>query len=101
MYHLTDKHVLHVSALQHMTIKIHDCVYSLYNGLFLTHFQVVRGEGNSLNNRFLPFSNIKTDAVLSLDDDVCLTHEDILQGFKLVTFNTLLELFYAHYVTYI
>ena len=38
---------------------------------FLTLFQVVRGKGNTLNNRFLPLRNIETDAVLSLDDDVC------------------------------
>ena len=48
----------------------------------LTLFQVVRGKGNTLNNRFLPLSNIETDAVLSLDDDVCLTQQQIVQGFR-------------------
>ena len=43
----------------------------------------MRGEGNSLNNRFLPFSNIETDAVLSFDDDLCPTPKDIVNGFRL------------------
>ena len=43
----------------------------------------MRGEGNSLNNRFLPFSNIETDAVLSFDDDVCPKTKDIVNGFRL------------------
>ena len=37
---------------------------------------------NSLNNRFIPNKAIETEAILSLDDDVLLTHEDILFGFK-------------------
>jgi hypothetical protein len=44
--------------------------------------EVVRGEGNTLNNRFLPFSNIETEAILSLDDDVCLAQEEIVEGFR-------------------
>ena len=37
---------------------------------------------NSLNNRFLPFSCIKTEAVLSLDDDVHLRHDEIIFAFR-------------------
>ena len=44
--------------------------------------QVVRAGRNSLNNRFLPFSNIQTEAVLSLDDDIVLTHEEIEFAFR-------------------
>lgn len=34
--------------------------------------RIVRSLANSLNNRFLPYEDIQTDAVLSLDDDVLL-----------------------------
>jgi alpha-1,4-N-acetylglucosaminyltransferase EXTL3 len=34
--------------------------------------RVLRSRVNSLNNRFLPYDAIQTDAVLSLDDDVLL-----------------------------
>ena len=44
--------------------------------------QVVRGPKNSLNNRFLPFSAIETEAVLSIDDDVHLRHDEIQFGFR-------------------
>lgn len=37
---------------------------------------------NSLNNRFLPFSSIETDAVLSIDDDVHLRHDEIQFAFR-------------------
>ena len=37
---------------------------------------------NSLNNRFLPFDSIETECVLSLDDDVVLSHERIVFGFR-------------------
>lgn len=32
----------------------------------------VRAKTNSLNNRFLPYDQIETEAVLSLDDDIDL-----------------------------
>ena len=44
--------------------------------------QVVKVERNSLNNRFLPLDNIKTEAVLSLDDDTHLRHEEIDFAFR-------------------
>ena len=37
---------------------------------------------NSLNNRFLPFDTIKTEAVLSIDDDVHLRHDEIIFAFR-------------------
>ncbi len=37
---------------------------------------------NSLNNRFLPLENIQTEAVLSLDDDVHLRHDEIQFAFR-------------------
>ena len=52
------------------------------HAFFLILFQIVRGKENTLSNRFLPLSNIETDAVLSLDDDVCLTQQQIVQGFR-------------------
>jgi len=43
---------------------------------------VVRTEKNSLNNRFLPYSAIETEAVLSVDDDAHLRHDEIVFGFR-------------------
>lgn len=43
---------------------------------------VIRSEKNSLNNRFLPYTEIDTDAVLSLDDDAHLRHDEILLSFR-------------------
>ncbi len=42
----------------------------------------VRMERNSLNNRFLPFDLIETEAVLSLDDDVYLTQAEMVLAFR-------------------
>ncbi|XP_028404961.1 exostosin-like 3 isoform X2 [Dendronephthya gigantea] len=44
--------------------------------------KVLRPKMNSLNNRFLPFDEIETDAVLSMDDDIHLRHDEILFGFR-------------------
>lgn len=46
--------------------------------------QVVQSGKNSLNNRFLPYDIIKTEAILMLDDDVTLRHDEIVLGFRLV-----------------
>lgn len=46
--------------------------------------QVVSTGKNSLNNRFLPYPNIQTEAVLSLDDDVHLRQDEIQFAFRLV-----------------
>ncbi|XP_044750897.1 exostosin-3 [Coccinella septempunctata] len=43
---------------------------------------VVNAARNSLNNRFLPLDNLKTEAVLSVDDDAHLRHDEILFGFR-------------------
>ena len=37
---------------------------------------------NSLNNRFLPYSAIETDAILSIDDDAHLRPDEIIFGFR-------------------
>ena len=44
--------------------------------------KVVRTERNSLNNRFLPYTEIETEAVLSVDDDAHLRHDEIIFGFR-------------------
>uniref|UniRef100_A0A6A7FTA7 glucuronosyl-galactosyl-proteoglycan 4-alpha-N-acetylglucosaminyltransferase n=3 Tax=Hirondellea gigas TaxID=1518452 RepID=A0A6A7FTA7_9CRUS len=44
--------------------------------------EVIRAERNSLNNRFLPYSEIETEAVLSVDDDAHLRHDEIVFGFR-------------------
>ncbi|XP_074656159.1 exostosin-like 3 [Tubulanus polymorphus] len=43
---------------------------------------VVRTSKNSLNNRFLPYSEIETEAILSIDDDTHLRHDEIMFGFR-------------------
>ncbi|PIK58128.1 putative exostosin-like 3 [Apostichopus japonicus] len=44
--------------------------------------KVLQGGKNSLNNRFLPFDEIETEAVLSIDDDAHLRHDEMLFGFR-------------------
>lgn len=44
--------------------------------------EVLKAEKNSLNNRFLPFQQIETDAILSMDDDAHLRHDEIVFGFR-------------------
>ena len=48
------------------------------------NFQVIWAEKNSLNNRFLPYEQIDTEAVLSIDDDVYLRHDEIQFAFRYV-----------------
>ncbi|XP_063696402.1 exostosin-3 [Culicoides brevitarsis] len=43
---------------------------------------VVKALRNSLNNRFLPYDVIETEAILSVDDDAHLRHDEILFGFR-------------------
>ncbi len=43
---------------------------------------IVISAKNSLNNRFLPYDLIKTDAVLGLDDDTTLRADEIVLGFR-------------------
>lgn len=43
---------------------------------------VVKAPRNSLNNRFIPFDVIETEAILSVDDDAHLRHDEILFGFR-------------------
>lgn len=44
--------------------------------------EVIRAKKNSLNNRFLPYSSIETEAILSVDDDAHLRHDEIVFGFR-------------------
>ena len=43
---------------------------------------MVRTGLNSLNNRFLPYDLIDTEAVLSMDDDIYLRHDEIELAFR-------------------
>lgn len=43
---------------------------------------VMKTSKNSLNNRFLPYTSIETEAVLSVDDDAHLRHDEIIFGFR-------------------
>ncbi|XP_026484929.2 exostosin-3 [Vanessa tameamea] len=43
---------------------------------------VVRAPRNSLNNRFLPYHVIDTEAVLCVDDDAHLRHDEIVFAFR-------------------
>lgn len=44
--------------------------------------QFVRAKKNSLNNRFIPYDAVETEAILSVDDDVYLRHDEIQFGFR-------------------
>lgn len=44
--------------------------------------KIVQVTRNSLNNRFLPFDEIETDAILSLDDDTPLRQDEIIFAFR-------------------
>ncbi|GFO45755.1 exostosin-like 3 [Plakobranchus ocellatus] len=46
--------------------------------------KVVKTKKNSLNNRFLPYAEIETEAILSIDDDAHLRHDEIVFGFSYV-----------------
>lgn len=43
---------------------------------------VARAERNSLNNRFLPFDSIQTEAIFSMDDDSPLRPDEIIFAFR-------------------
>ena len=43
---------------------------------------VIKSKKNSLNNRFIPYDEIETEAVLSVDDDAHLRHDEIIFGFR-------------------
>ena len=43
---------------------------------------IVRPKTNSLQNRFLPLDLIRTDAVLTLDDDVRISNYDYTLAFR-------------------
>ena len=45
----------------------------------------VNATRNSLNNRFLPYDQIQTEAVLSMDDDIDLKNHEIVFAFRCVT----------------
>lgn len=43
---------------------------------------IIQPNRNSLNNRFLPYDQINTEAILSIDDDAHLRHDEIVFGFR-------------------
>lgn len=53
-----------------------------YSEAMSYYLQVVRTEKNSLNNRFLPWDVVETEAILSIDDDAHLRHDEIMFGFR-------------------
>lgn len=44
--------------------------------------QVIKAARNTLNNRFMPYKEIETEAVLSMDDDMYLRHDEIIFAFR-------------------
>ncbi|CAI2348607.1 unnamed protein product [Caenorhabditis sp. 36 PRJEB53466] len=44
--------------------------------------EFIRVKENSLNNRFVPWDRIETEAVLSLDDDIDLMQQEIVLAFR-------------------
>lgn len=48
--------------------------------------KVVQTSANKLSNRFFPYKEIETEAILSLDDDILmLTLDEIEFGFQVYT----------------
>jgi len=43
---------------------------------------VIKAGENSLNNRFIPYDVIQTEAILSMDDDIYLRHDEIELAFR-------------------
>lgn len=64
--------------------------------LFCCFQQVVKVAKNSLNNRFIPYDVIETDAIFSIDDDVEMRHDEILLGFRYVKYIVSNNCTYAH-----
>ena len=54
--------------------------FDLY--LLSKRIQIVKPTVNRLSNRFIPYDIIKTDAILSLDDDTQLRLDEIIFGFR-------------------
>jgi len=42
----------------------------------------INGTKNSLNNRFIPYKEIETEAILSIDDDLDLKQYEIIFAFR-------------------
>ena len=57
--------------------------YVFQKELNLKLLRIVFGKNNSLSNRFLPFDFIRTDAILSLDDDTQIKNDEITFGFRI------------------
>ena len=49
--------------------------------------QVIFPKKNSLNNKFIPYDAIETEAVLTLDDEIQFEQEELLFGFHVWTEN--------------
>lgn len=47
---------------------------------------MVKVTKNSLNNRFIPYDVIETDAIFAIDDDVEMRHDEILLAYRYVQF---------------
>lgn len=51
--------------------------------------KVVRTKENKLSNRFFPYDEIETEAVLAIDDDIIMLTSDELQfGYEVSKFET-------------
>ena len=60
-----------------------DTLYMLFDSeLKNRQLRIVFGKKNSLMDRFLPYEFIKTDAVMSLDDDTQLRNDEIIFAFR-------------------
>ena len=47
----------------------------------MCYLQVIKATANSMNNRFLPYDVIETEAIFLMDDDLVLTKSQILSLF--------------------
>ena len=71
-------------AIGWSTVWVTNGEHIVYRGDFFFTLQIVTAGKNSLNNRFLPFSNIETEAIMTVDDDQKIPHGEIELGFRYV-----------------
>ena len=86
---------VHQSAHLSVLFLVYDYLFKIIHNV-LVHLQVVNPSKNSLNNRFIPFKEIETEAVLSMDDDAHLRHDEILLAFRYPNPSITVALLYPH-----
>jgi hypothetical protein len=72
---------------QNIGEKVPENVISNLESVCPGKYEIVFPEKNSLNNRFKPFDQIKTDLVMNLDDDYNVTRESVVSMIEIMMKN--------------